>query len=613
MAKERISLLIAAGLALSLSACTSSPSLVSQGNPQQPSVSATATPAASGIPLASPSPTVTPTTAPTAEPSAVPSASPSAPATVPSLAPVPSATPVPGILPSPVTEIVDLRENFFKNYGINPFVETSSDPVSTFAADVDTASFTIARSYINNQKQLPPQDSVRTEEYLNYFNYQYPQPLNGAFAIQADIAPSFFGDPSSKLLRVGLQGREVLARNRKAARLTFVIDVSGSMNRENRLGLAKQSIKLLLDQLKDSDQVGIVVFGTDARVLLGHTPVSSRNIIEGAIEQLRPEGSTHTEAGLKLGYAQAKQAFQTGAINRVILVSDGVANVGAKGPEDILAQIRAEKEQGITLTTLGFGLEGFNDTLMEQLANQGDGNFAYIDSLDQAKRVLVQQLTSTLQVIAKDVKIQVNFNPELVEQYRLMGYENRDLADDDFTNDAVDAGEVGSNHSVTALYEVRFKPEVQSGEVAQIKVRYQDIDDNNQIKEISKQVFASEVVSFQNASASFKLATAAAEFAEILRASVFAEGSSLAEVLSLAREVQQSTPSQDIQDLVSLLQQANNLKNPGSGSSVGDLVTQSQNPKQLPEWQNYLVKQLGGLSSNPASSKTSAQTTETKR
>lgn len=620
MIQDKKHLIIIAGLTLSLSACQGGPSPTSPSD-SQPSTSVSTLPVASPLPIfpggePTVAPSVSPSTAPTAVPTSTPSVSPTAaptpapslpPNAIPSLAPQPLETPLPGVLPGLPAEVVDLRENFFKNYGINPFVEASSDPVSTFAADVDTASFTIARSYINNRRQLPPPDSVRTEEYLNYFNYQYPQPLNGAFAIQTDIAPSYFGDDSSKLLRIGLQGREVLARNRKAARLTFVIDVSGSMNRENRLGLAKQSIKLLLDQLKESDQVGIVVFGTEARVLLGHTPVSSRSIIEGAIEQLRPEGSTHTEAGLKLGYAQARQAFLAGAINRVMLVSDGVANVGAKGPEEILAQIRIEKEQGITLTTLGFGLEGFNDALMEQLANQGDGNFAYIDTLEQAKRVLVEQLTNTLQVIAKDVKIQVNFNPELVEQYRLLGYENRDIADDDFTNDAVDAGEVGSNHSVTALYEVRFKPDQQSGEVAQVKVRYQDIDDKNQIKEISKLVFASEVVSFSNASASLKLATVAAEFAEILRGSVFAEGSSLAEVLSLAQEVQQSNPSQDIQELVSLLQQANHLKNPTPGSSLGSLVTQSQNPKKLPQWQPYLIQQLGGLRAPSPSPSPSAQ------
>lgn len=545
-----------------------------------------------------PSPSASPSALPSADPSAIATPAPSgtpAPSALPTLSPSsgpqPTATPSPNNLQPAIT---DYRQNFFINYGVNPFVEAATDPLSTFAADVDTGSYSLTRAYLN-QGLLPPEAAVRTEEFINSFNYQYNQPLNGTFAIHTDLAPSYFGDPSSKLLRVGIQGKEVLDHNRKQAILTVVIDVSGSMNRENRLELAKASLKLLLSQLRPSDQVGVVVYGTEARVLIGHTPVSSRALIEGALEQLRPEGSTNAEAGLSLAYTEAERALRLGAINRVILVSDGVANVGAKGPEEILTRIKGATSKGITLTTLGFGLQGFNDVLMEQLANQGDGNYAYIDSLEQARKLLVEQLTSTLQVIAKDVKIQLEFNPELVDQYRLLGYENRDVADDDFRNDAVDAGEVGSNHAVTALYEVRFKPEARPGRVGTLRIRYQDAEDQ-MTKELAEEINSSNLVAFSNASPSFKLATAVAEFAEVLRGSVFAEGSKLSNVLSLAREAQQKNPDPQLAELVSVLEKAQNLYQPGEASSVTSLVNQSQNPKQLPQWQQFLLKQLGGQS-----------------
>ncbi|PKL77142.1 MAG: VWA domain-containing protein [Candidatus Melainabacteria bacterium HGW-Melainabacteria-1] len=569
----------AASLLLILNAC-STPSPTSPG---------TAYPQASGSPSAFPSsqPTTAPTPAATGTPADLPSQAPSL-----QPSPSPSAETAP-------PEILDLRANFFQNYGVNPFVEAATDPLSTFATDVDTAAYTIARGYLN-RNQLPPAASVRTEEYLNYFNYHYPQPLSGKFAIYTDLAPAYFGDADNRLLRVGIQGREILDRNRKNAVLTLVIDVSGSMNRDNRLSLVKQSLKLLLDNLRPSDRVGLVVYGTDARVLLPHTSVSNKALILSAIDNLRPEGSTNAEAGLSLGYAEASKAFVDQAINRVILCSDGVANVGETGPEQILARIQTETAKGISLTALGFGMGDYNDSLMEQLANQGDGNYAYIDTLDEARKVLDEQVTSTLQLLAKDAKIQVAFNPELVEQYRLLGYENRDIADEDFRNDAVDAGEIGSNHSVTALYELRFKPEATSGTVATVNFRYQDVDAANRVVELSHAVSSSDLISFSNASGSLRLATAVAEFAEILRESVFAQGGNLNEVLNLAQTAQ-AAYSDDlrIQEFVGLVQQAAALKQPSAVLSADALLEKSKNPARLPAWESYLLKQLGGQRTQP--------------
>lgn len=577
-----------------LVACGPSPStgLAPASPSAMPSLSPTTAPSEAPTTEPATAPTAAPSTSPTSAPSSPPSAS-SAPEV--SASPQASGTPAPSA--SPAGEVQALRDNFFKNYGINPFVEAATDPLSTFAVDVDTASYTVTRNYLNNNL-LPPAAAVRTEEFLNYFDYHYPQPLNSKFAIHTDLVPAYFGDTGGKLMRVGVQGLEVLEKDRKNVDLTFVIDVSGSMNQLNRLELVKESLRILLNRLKATDRIGLVVYGTDARTVLPHTAANERVRIMAAIDSLRPEGSTNVEAGLRLGYAEASAMMRPGAVNRVILCSDGVANVGATGPEAILSTIKASSENGITLTTLGFGMGEYNDTLMEQLANQGDGNYAYIDSLDEAQKLLDEQLISTLQVIAKDVKIQVAFNPQLVDQYRLLGYENRDIADDDFRDDTVDAGEVGSNHSVTALYEVRFKPDAQEGDVASITVRYKDVDDAERVKELARTVRATDLVAFSSAPGSLRLATSVAEFAEILRNSIFAQGSQLSAVAELAATAQKAYPDDTrIQEFVTLAQKAAELQRPPSVQSLDNIVSNSQNPNQLTSWKSFLIKQLGGKSS----------------
>lgn len=357
--------------------------------------------------------------------------------------------------PAPPREENTNPQDYLRHYGVNPTIEANDERFSTFAADVDTGSYTISRAYLD-RGQLPPEAAVRVEEVVNAFDYGYRAPEKEAFAVQVEAFPS----PNRKgyhVLHLGLKGREVSASARKPASLVFTIDVSGSMSGDNRLGLVKRSLNLLLQQLDERDQVSIVVYGDAARVALPPTNAGDKDRIGAAIFGLRSEGSTNVQAGLELAYAQALKAFKPQGVNRVILLSDGVANNGITTADGIFARVKARASEGITLTTVGFGMGDYNDVLMERLADQGDGQYAYVDRLEEARRIFVEQLTGTLQVIAKDVKLQLEFNPEAVARYRLLGFENRALSKQDFHDDKKDAGELGAGHSVTAVYEVKFK------------------------------------------------------------------------------------------------------------------------------------------------------------
>lgn len=449
---------------------------------------------------------------------------------------------------------------FFKNYGVNPFIDADDDHLSTFAVDVDTGSYTLARSYLN-RGHLPEKDAVRVEEFVNYFNYNYAPPdgKDEAFAIHLAAAPSRFRK-NRTLLRVGLKGREIDVADRKDAVLTFVIDISGSMAREDRLELVKKSLRLLIDQLRKGDRVGIAVYGSAGRKYMPYLGADDRGKILAAIDKLSPGGSTNAEEGIKIGYGMARGAFRKGAINRVILCSDGVANVGRTGPKAIMKQVRRYADEGITLSTIGFGMGNYNDVLMEQLADKGDGNYAYVDTPGEARRVFVENLTGTLQVIARDVKVQVDFNPAVVRSYRLIGYENRDVADKDFRNDKVDGGEIGAGHSVTALYELKLWPD-KAGRLADVRVRYKDAEGKN-VREVARKIATSDSAGrFEDAPDSLKLAACTAEFAEILRKSYWARGSRLDDVLALAKDCRGRFDNRaDVKELVKLIEKARRLK-----------------------------------------------------
>jgi len=430
---------------------------------------------------------------------------------------------------------------------------------ATFGLDVDTGSFTLARSYIE-RGNLPPGEAIRVEEFVNYFDYGDPAPRKGEFTITAEGAPSpFASGPRYQLVRFGIKGREISNVERKSAMLIFVVDVSGSMQRENRLGLVKRSLELLLDQLQPEDQVGLVVYGSRGRVLL--EPTSDKYAIGRAIEQLRSGGSTNAEEGLRLAYDLARTYRRRGAINRIILCSDGVANVGRTGPESILQRIQKGVDQGIELTTVGFGMGNYNDVLMEQLANQGDGSYAYIDTLDEARRIFVENLTGTLQTIASDAKIQVEFNPETVSRYRLLGYENRDIADHRFRDDTVDAGEIGAGHEVTALYEIKLHENVgKRGRLATLRLRYRSKATGDVVETAVDMTGRNLSKRWENASPALRLSSVVAEFAEILKGSYWAKEGSLDRLEQRASGVAADyRGNPEVQHLVTLIGQARRL------------------------------------------------------
>ena len=448
---------------------------------------------------------------------------------------------------------------FFKEYGTNPFIDTEDDHRSTFGMDVDTASYSVTRRYLRDG-YLPPTEAVRVEEFVNAFDYNYAPPSQDAFAVHIESAPSRFGEGKRlQLLRIGIQGRVVPDENRKDATLTFVIDVSGSMAMENRLELVKRALTILVAQLRPGDEVALVVYGTNARTVLPHTGIENSEEILAAIHSLTPEGVTNAEDGLRLGYKHALRNARHGSINRVILCSDGVANVGETGPDAILKTIRSHVEEGITLTTVGFGMGNYNDVLMEQLANKGNGSYAYVDTLNEAKRIFVENLTGTLQLIAKDAKVQVEFNPEVVSRFRLIGYENRRLDHEDFRDDNADGGEIGSGHSVTALYEIKLH-EGATGQLATVFIRHQD-PDTGRVSEINEEIFTAELKrTFEEASPEFQLAATVAEFAEILRESFWAQEGSLAAVLQSLEGIAPQVHNERVDELRQLVRQANFFK-----------------------------------------------------
>ena len=455
---------------------------------------------------------------------------------------------------------------FFRHYGVNPFIDTEDDYLSTFAMDVDTASYTVARRFVQDGN-LPHPDSVRVEEFVNYFDQGYEPPAEDAFAIHMDGSPSPFGRENLWLLRVGLQGHQVSARDRKDSTLIFAIDVSGSMGREDRLELVKRSLNLLVNELRRSDKVGIVIYGDRGKVVLQPTSGRNQEAILEVIDSLSPGGSTFVEDGLRLAYRMAAEEVEDGRITRVMLLSDGVGNVGNTGADSILKVIKNQVEAGVTLTTVGFGMGNYNDILMEQLANDGDGTYHYVDSLIEAQRIFVENLAGTLQVIARDAKIQVEFNPEVVRSYRLLGYENRRVADDDFRDNSVDAGEIGAGHSVTALYEMKLIDGA-NGKLATAKIRYSH-PEQERWTEIHQDFHRNELDrEFRDTAPQFQTAAVVAEYAELLRGSIWAEEGSLEEVYSEARRVRRlQAEDADVAEFADLVSRAASLWSEQSDSS----------------------------------------------
>ena len=476
---------------------------------------------------------------------------------------VPGATSIPGAntgnLPGATPGDVTYSET-----GLNPYVSTSRDHLSTFGLDVDTASYTVARSYID-AGNLPDPASVRVEEWVNSFDQGYAAPETATFAIHSDGVPAPFLTGSTSagevLLRVGVKARTITRSQRQDASLTFVIDTSGSMAEGGRLEMVKSALRLLVQQLRPSDRVAIVAFSTEARVVLPSTAGDNRDRILGAIDELQPEQTTNLEAGMTLGYSLARESMLEGGINRVILASDGVANVGSTSASSILADVSRDAAAGIQEVSIGVGLGNYNDALLEQLADKGDGFYAYINSADEAHRLFVEKLVSTIDTVALDAKAQIDFNPDIVAEYRLIGYENRAVADQDFRNNNVAAGAIGAGHAVTALYGLRLREGVGSGDrVATVSVRWTDPSTKG-ATEVAQDVTGSDISgSWGDADPHLRLDTLVAAAAETFRGSPWISDFSLSQLADAAHNVRNDLPrTSQVDDFLGMLDQASRL------------------------------------------------------
>jgi Ca-activated chloride channel family protein len=437
----------------------------------------------------------------------------------------------------------------------NPFLKVTDNPLSTFSIDVDAASYSNVRRFLNNGA-LPPAGAVRIEEMINYFHYEYPQPTSDKpFSINTEISDAPW-NKNHKLVLIGLQGKRIPTQDLPASNLVFLIDVSGSMNMDNKLPLVKASMKMLVDQLRDQDRVAIVVYAGAAGLVLPPTSGEDKTKIKDAIDNLEAGGSTAGGAGIKLAYKTAKEHFVKEGNNRVILCTDGDFNVGESSDDAMERMIEQERKSGVFLTVLGYGMGNYKDNKMQKLADKGNGNHSYIDGINEAKKVLVNEFGGTLFTIAKDVKLQIEFNPAKVQGYRLIGYENRMLAKEDFNDDKKDAGELGSGHTVTALYEVipagvndEFLKKVDdlkyqdnkkeitatanTDEILTVKFRYKAPDGD--VSKLIEHAVIDRQTAITKTSENFRFAASVAEFGMLLRDSEFKSGASYSNVIKMAK------------------------------------------------------------------------------
>lgn len=452
----------------------------------------------------------------------------------------------------------------------------TTSPLSTFSVDVDTGSYANVRSYLKMGNK-PPADAIREEAFINYFDYSYPTPVTKVqpFSVSTELAPAPWNE-SRQLLRIALKGYDIPVNERKPSNLVFLVDVSGSMSDPNKLPLLVQSLSLMVKNLTADDKVSLVTYAGQSSVVLEPTKGDDAQTILAALKSLQAGGGTYGESGIKLAYQQAQKGFIKEGVNRVILATDGDFNVGVTDLDALKNLVEQEREKGISLTTLGVGRGNYNDGMMEQLANIGDGNHAYIDTLHEAQKVLLRQMSGTLQSIAEDVKIQVEFNPDTVKEYRLIGYQNRQLRDEDFNNDKVDAGEIGAGHTVTALYEItlagdqgqiddlRYQPTKKASagfgsELAQVKVRYK-LPGSEQSKLTTQLVKAyAGATEFKTASSDFQFATAVAAFAQKLKDNHYVDGLAYSQIADIARDNRGNDPYNYRGEFISLVEIAQNL------------------------------------------------------
>ena len=439
----------------------------------------------------------------------------------------------------------------FEHFKDNPIKQVANDPVSTFSLDVDTGSYALVRQFVK-QGRLPASDSARTEELINYFNYDYPKTKGEhPFAVNTELTTAPW-QPDHYLLRIGVQAQDSHAEQMPAANLVFLVDVSGSMDEPNKLPLVISSLQMMTQQLRPQDKVSLVVYAGRTEVVL--EPTSNKADIVAALARLQAGGSTAGASALELAYKMARKGYIKGGVNRILLATDGDFNVGVTSTDQIKDMVKRERETGVTLSTLGFGQGNFNDAMMEQIADVGNGNYSYIDSVSEARKVLVDELSSTFNTVAKDVKVQIEFNPQQVSEYRLIGYENRQLNREDFNNDKVDAGDVGAGKSVTAIYEItpkgaassvdplRYQNEKQASaskvvpEFAFLKIRYKQPHATSSTLLTQPLMLPKSITPFTSATNDHRFATAVAGFGQLLRQSSNMGNLSYGQVLQIAQQ-----------------------------------------------------------------------------
>jgi Ca-activated chloride channel family protein len=467
----------------------------------------------------------------------------------------------------------DFNTESYDKINENAFVSTLTNPLSTFSVDVDRAAYANVRRFLEGN-QLPPPDAVRIEEMVNYFNYNYPLPTGEhPFSVNLELANCPWNS-EHQLISIGLKGKEIEINNVPSSNLVFLIDVSGSMSDPNKLPLLKQSFKILIEKLRSSDRVAMVVYAGAAGVVLPSTSCDEKDKIINAFDKLEAGGSTAGGEGIKLAYKIAKENFIDGGNNRVILATDGDFNIGASSDAAMERLIEEKREDGIFLTVLGFGMGNYKDSKMEKLSNAGNGNYAYIDNILEAKKTLGKEFFGTIYTIAKDVKLQIEFNPSKVKAYRLIGYENRMLNKEDFNDDKKDAGDIGAGHTVTALYEIipaGSKEEVpgvdeleyqktkvvKSDDIMTLKLRYKEPDAST--SKLIKHKITEEDLK-KDLSTNFKWAVAVTEFGLLLRDSQFKGKANFENVIAMAKEAKGSDPEGYRAEFIKLAEVAELLK-----------------------------------------------------
>ena len=485
--------------------------------------------------------------------------------------------------PTPMVEAYNMppeERDQFAHFNDNPLKQVANDPVSTFSLDVDTGSYALVRQSLQ-QGRLPASDAVRTEELINYFTYSYPKNKSQTpFSTDTELSTAPW-QPEHYLLRIGVQAQDMQSAAMPPANLVFLVDVSGSMNEQNKLPLVISSLQMLTQQLRPQDKVSLVVYAGRTEVVLEPTTGDHKADIQAALGRLQAGGSTAGASALALAYKMASKGYIKNGINRILLATDGDFNVGVTDTNQIKEMVKRERETGITLSTLGFGQGNYNDAMMEQIADVGNGNYSYIDSLNEARKVLVDELGSTFNTVAKDVKVQIEFNPNVVAEYRLLGYENRQLNREDFNNDKVDAGDIGAGKSVTAIYEVtpktatpamdalrypsdklmaesqvKSKPmsnQENNQELAFLKIRYKKPEGTQSILLTRQIAKPSYITAFANASENQRFASAVAGFGQLLRQSTQVNTLTYSQVAQIAQHAKGNDPTGSKGEFVQLV------------------------------------------------------------